>query len=179
MNDGRRKPGTSRHSGYGNARNKAAILFALRLIGSGARRCLQRDLNRTQASPVIEANVYLGFISFGAVAACSITATAALCARRRAYASYVGSVALLTAAAIAVAVVTRPAYYQERQAIFVAIVMFVPLAAVYLVLPGQLVRKAAAPRKILITTIFVTVIAVPIWLVYDLYAACYLGLDCI
>jgi cytochrome bd-type quinol oxidase subunit 2 len=113
----------------------------------------------------------------GSLATIAIAAT--LCARRRAYRTYLACVAVLTVAGIVLVFASMPPHHSGLGAGVTSVVMYAPLGVMYGLVPGYLVRRAASRREVLFTTAVITIVGVPIWFGYALYVSCYVGHDCL
>jgi hypothetical protein len=68
---------------------------------------------------------------------------------------------------------SRGRLYAVFNSLFVA-----PVAALFFVSPGLLVKRRASLLALLTSSIITTIVASPFWLLYGLVLGCVMGIDC-
>lgn len=109
----------------------------------------------------------------------SIPIMAVACARYRAHKLYLGWIAVLTAGGIVAGFAALPPHHSGGRAALLLALTYLPLAALYAVVPGSWVRRGATWKSTLAITGAASVLGVPAWFVYAIFISCSLGHDCL
>jgi hypothetical protein len=119
------------------------------------------------------------FIWSVVVAAAIIATLGVMCSRRSAYPAYAATIVAMCLGAIVWFGLRAPANQSSPRWWLESLLLWAPLGAVYILVPGALVRRSATPAWIIASAVGVTVAAVPLWIFYMIFLSCYLGVDCL
>ncbi len=120
--------------------------------------------------------------AFALVLVCFVLAiggVAALCSKFRWYKGYLIYVSALTILGIVATDVSRPHYGTDARGLLASIASNLPLGAAYLFPLGTMVRRAAAPRSIIVASFILTLVAIPLWFAWTIFIGCTIGQDCL
>jgi hypothetical protein len=120
--------------------------------------------------------------AFAVILVCFVLAiggVAALCAKFHWFKGYVIYVSALTILGIVLTHVSRPHHGTEARDLFASIASILPLGAAYLFPLGTMVRKAAAPRSVILASFILTLVAIPLWFAWATFISCSIGQDCL
>ena len=106
-----------------------------------------------------------------------ISAAGIVCAKRRAYTTYVAFVAALWLVAASIWHAPAPHYSPLRTAATSALV-FAPVAILYGLVPGLQVRGGASHVRVVVLTAIASGIAFPLWVIWWAYVDCWFLDDC-
>ena len=114
----------------------------------------------------------LEVLPFAFIIAALVSGVGAHCSRRRPYRTFALWLLLLTVVGIVVNIFAYRSWVPRLQAIWVSLIQILPLAVVYSIIPGLIVRRGGTALRVLIFTALATAIAVPTWVYYDFYVFC-------